>query len=482
MKNILIITILFLFSLSSCNDWLDIKPESEIKEEELFSDEAGFRSALLGCYVQLGQEELYGSNLSMAFLDIMAQYYDNTVSPTNKYYGISQLDFTNYTAKYKLSSIWSNGYNVIANLNNLLSKLEEKGEDFFTDKRYYSIIKGEALALRAWIHFDLFRLFAPSPVASGMNVLAIPYVNKLTTVPFKQLTSQEIIDNCLKDMNEAKDLLYEVDPISPKFLKYNSGLSVNPSPDAYINDGGFLLGREERCNYVALLALYARMYLYIGNNTKANEYAERCIEINRSTAPTLFTFRLYSARLEEISDSYFSYDLNENSKLIVSEPRIDEIYETTLYGSVDTRINSYFDYYPGSNEKLLCKFRRTILSNPPSLKYLTLMTGEEIYLISAETTTNDSIRYARINKVRNYYGLSSTFNLNPETTLDFDDELFKEYRKRFVGDGVLFYYMKRKNFATIPGAEDVNTSDVFNFLGYLPNSEYEYGKIESEQK
>ena len=29
-----------------CNDWLDVQPKSQVKEEDLFSSESGFRDAL----------------------------------------------------------------------------------------------------------------------------------------------------------------------------------------------------------------------------------------------------------------------------------------------------------------------------------------------------------------------------------------------------------------------------------------------------
>ena len=36
----------------------------------------------------------------------------------------------------------------------------------------YNTTKGEALALQAFLHFDLLRMFAPSPAAAGLNVPA----------------------------------------------------------------------------------------------------------------------------------------------------------------------------------------------------------------------------------------------------------------------------------------------------------------------
>ena len=39
------------WSAVSCNDWLDVRPDTEQKEEDQFSTYKGFRDALTGCYI-----------------------------------------------------------------------------------------------------------------------------------------------------------------------------------------------------------------------------------------------------------------------------------------------------------------------------------------------------------------------------------------------------------------------------------------------
>ncbi len=39
-----------LMSLSACNNWLDVSPKTELKAEDMFATEAGFRDALIGVY------------------------------------------------------------------------------------------------------------------------------------------------------------------------------------------------------------------------------------------------------------------------------------------------------------------------------------------------------------------------------------------------------------------------------------------------
>ena len=74
-----------------------------------------------------------------------------------------------------LESVWSKGYNVIANCNKLISEAEAKDSTAFREGALErNLIIGEAKALRAMMHFDILRLFAPS-VESGDGSKRIPY-------------------------------------------------------------------------------------------------------------------------------------------------------------------------------------------------------------------------------------------------------------------------------------------------------------------
>ena len=55
--------------LGGCNDWLDVDPKSQIKQEVLFESEAGFRDALTGIYTVMARKQMYGGNETMGFLD-----------------------------------------------------------------------------------------------------------------------------------------------------------------------------------------------------------------------------------------------------------------------------------------------------------------------------------------------------------------------------------------------------------------------------
>ena len=64
MKNIkilpIVLALFFSGCLCSCNDWLETGSNDEVLEDDGFSSSKGFRSALIGIYILVASENLYG--------------------------------------------------------------------------------------------------------------------------------------------------------------------------------------------------------------------------------------------------------------------------------------------------------------------------------------------------------------------------------------------------------------------------------------
>ncbi|HEY8387715.1 MAG TPA: RagB/SusD family nutrient uptake outer membrane protein [Parasegetibacter sp.] len=439
---------------SSCKKWLDVDPSTVIKEEEMFEDVQGFRSALFGIYTKMSTRDLYGANLTFGFVDVLAQYYDIGSSQHSFYYP----SIYEYTVNRAIpDAIWRTAFNTIANCNNLLDYLEKRKSLFTTDE--YDLIKAEAQAIRAFLHFDILRLFAPS-ATYNKNAPAIPYVNKVSHVPFPQLTVQEVLTAITQDLTEAAAILKEIDPSS---LSYNGAFG----PTAEVPQ--FFTLRQERMNYYAVLGTLARVNLYAGNNNAAYENA---VEVLTARASGLI-FTLFCSKSWDYSDLYFNSAVSANSKLIVQAGRKNDFYETATFGSLDTRYKDWFKYYPGSAEEFMNKYMRSIPQNgnPPNI---TMMRSEEMTYIRAETAPSETEAITEINKVRSRYGIGGA-NALQVGVADVELELMKEYRKTFIGEGQFFFYLKRKNMDPIPYSliDDVQKAYVLP----VPDMEKEFGNI-----
>lgn len=63
-------------AMTSCDDFLDVRPKGEKVEDDLFKDSSGFEDAIYGVYGSLVTETLYGRDLLWGLTDVMAQDLD----------------------------------------------------------------------------------------------------------------------------------------------------------------------------------------------------------------------------------------------------------------------------------------------------------------------------------------------------------------------------------------------------------------------
>ena len=83
-------------------------------------------------------------------------------------------------------------WNIIANINNFLEYVD-KNKDVLVTERYYEAVKGEALRLRAFLHFDLLRMFGPVYKEHPASK-AIPYRTTFDKDATPVLAANEVVD------------------------------------------------------------------------------------------------------------------------------------------------------------------------------------------------------------------------------------------------------------------------------------------------
>ena len=241
--------------LTSCEDWLNVNPKTEINSDILYQTENGFKSALAGIYTIMTETSLYGRETTFGLIGVLGMEWNVTTgqiaSSTNEYYYAKNYDYENTLTKTKISNIWSKSYNAISNINKLI-EYTETNREVLKDINY-EVIRGEAFALRAYLHFDLLRMFASADFSSDIEYL--PYSE--TSLPQVSVlrTPAEILEYVLTDLETAEELLIN-DPINA---------TEEDVVDSYFRN------RHFHMNYWAVKALKARVYLYSGNKEKALE-------------------------------------------------------------------------------------------------------------------------------------------------------------------------------------------------------------------
>ena len=182
MKKLYIYLILSVLGFSACNDWLSIEPSEQISGKDLYSTANGFYTQINGIYQDMAKQELYGTELSWGFLDVLAQYYDMSNSSNHAYKNASEYSYGYSRTQAMIDMIWSKMYNIIVNCNDLIKHVPEADTSMFVRRQMEKdMILGEAYALRGFLHFDLLRMFAPAPIVDDGKP-HIPYVDQFPKI------------------------------------------------------------------------------------------------------------------------------------------------------------------------------------------------------------------------------------------------------------------------------------------------------------
>lgn len=494
-KNILSYGLLLVsLCLTGCEDWLDVSPKTQIKSDDNFSTEQGYKDALTGVYLLLTDESLYGKELTFGMLDAMGQYYTG-MATNNTYRYDAAFDYENAECEQRINSIWSKAYTALSNDNELIAHIDEADRTIFAGRNYH-LIRGEAYALRAFLHFDLIRLWGAS-YAKDKNHKCIPYMKSVTADVPPLSTVEEALGLCLSDLAVAEHELSR-DPVIVGEGNTSTEKEVENADVNYERDRTFKL------NYYGVKLLQARIYLYMGLHDEALAAAESVIQQgtfywtpdeeinvaedeqrNRIFAEEL-VFALYDSDLRIRYSSYFTS--SNQMSLIMNETSYHAIYELFNTG--------YFgDYrYAYQNKELdgkryNTKYMQPMSGNTRYMHRIPLMRLSEAYYIAAECelVANQNIEACirHLNTVRSHRNLIDDLPLNL-TKEEAYEEIRKEYLKEFVCEGQIYYYYKRLNYERIPietavGSSISTTYVAPNYTFPLPDDEVEFGERENEK-
>ena len=462
-------------TLSSCSDWLDLYPSDEIKEEYLFSSGDGFRTATNGIYRKMATFDLYGSNLTWGILDAWAQAYYIEQAPSiaggTPMRKIAELAFKNTELVPVTDAMWKAAWNVVANCNELAQQAVEADPNLFygLDSERQMIL-GEAIGLRAFVQFDLLRIYAPSPSSVGFredNRTFIPYVNVYPSYINDHQTVNYCLEQIIADLKEAQRILEEVDKESK--MNANSRFNINE-----VSQSQFAGSRGYRLNYYAVTAELARVYLYAGKNAEAYAEAKKIIDeesetgyFKASTSSSGFRngnmkmyndiiFGLYSPK--ELVE--WDQEINHGSDGSSEEHYLclDSEVAKELYGDEkdsDWRFKyqleeMYYGYYYRTLKYYKQTESTTVgITNNQTIPMIRM---SEVYYIAAEAIfdTNPQEAQGYLELVKKGRGVSKKFD-NVTNKSEFINLLVNDARREFLGEGQIFYMYKRLN-RTMPAS------------------------------
>ena len=482
----------------SCNDWLDVRPGTESKEEEQFSSVQGFYDALTGCYMALADQNVYGERLTMSDVEALACLWEVTESENTRMMECYELTNRNYTsdkARAAIKKIYAGLYNVIAQASMIIKYADEQG-GVFTDETVRSMIQGEAYAMRAYCQLDVLRLFGQMPQGAGRQV-ELPYS---ATTSIDETPAYYGFDGYVKkleeDLTAAEKLLKGNDPVfEHSFADLNGKVELNSEYQLY---------RQFRLNYWAVRALHARMALYLGRTDEALAIARELIGATGADGQPVMTmsgredfkagyrlcpseclFCLSKYNVKTYSSEFLGggglKQYNGTVHLAISGGRYQALFE----GENTASHNRYLACWNGNGVQdmygypyiPLMKYWYDEEVQDQTLRFqlIPMLRMSEVYLIAMEAS-------ADIEEVNEWYREYMIQHEVPDA-VDFAsvDEarqwIMDEYRREFFAEGQMFYTYKRRNAAQMLWGKGPVGEETY--LLPLPETEYNPNNLQN---
>lgn len=465
MKNkfILSIVLILLLLLSSCEDFVEILPEDSIPAAIALEDLTDFEQATLGIYsVGLGY---YNSDYYIA-PDILADHgrlAENSLGSYATEYAWTYL--ANGAGGNAQAGIWTGAYSTINRANLVINNIDGL-EIAAGEQETVNQLKGEALFMRAFAHFDLVRLYAkPYSAATASTDLGVPVMLESVISTPERNTVEEVYTQVIADLIQAKSLM--------------------------------TVESESRASALAADALLARVYLYMGDYT--NAIASATTAINAADVASIGDFPdIWGVNDEDNASPEVIFKLGVvdgvgngvGSALWRMGTDIAEwkpaVQLLDLYSQVDgsaiTNTNDirYTTYYllrefNSTGEDVVQKYR----GNDNEFSDLIVLRTAEMYLIRAEANAqsgnvNDAINdlnYLRARRISGYTDVPAG-GLNQGQTLA---AIAIERQKELAFEGHRFFDLKR-NAEPVIRTGDCNpcgpfNADNFRFVWPIPQSE-----------
>ena len=180
------------FSFSSCSDFLEQNPQTDLSENDFYKTADDILSAVNGAYSSLQEGDIYGN--WYVFGEIPSDNTRNQLSGSVT----TQNEFDQFyidTQNSMIANFWKAAYKVINRTNTILGRID--GIEINTElaNRY----KLECKFIRALMYFNLVRVYGDVPLV--LKVISISESYDILREP-----KENVYNQIIADLKEAQDL------------------------------------------------------------------------------------------------------------------------------------------------------------------------------------------------------------------------------------------------------------------------------------
>ncbi|MGX7666075.1 RagB/SusD family nutrient uptake outer membrane protein [Flavobacterium pedocola] len=407
---IAILTILF-----SCEEFVEVElPNSQLTTETVFEDEVTANAAMVSIYAKMRDAGLLTGSAS-GLSHLLGNYTDEFV-----FYGNSQngaVAFYNnalIASNPDVKQFWNNTYNQVYCANSVIEGVENSTA---LSQNVKDQLKGEALFVRAMLHFYLVNLYGDIPYITTTDYREN---SRVTKTPIN-----EVYAKLIEDLQAAIMLLPE----------------DYPTPE------------RVRPNKYAAHALLARVYLYTENWEAAKNEATTVLE---HTGLYVWENNLDEVFLKESNTTIWQFapsgnggNTQEGATFIFTSgpPPLSGLTQNFIdaFEPLDQRKTNWVNAVTDGVTTWYHPYKYKQRNNSAgSLEYSVVLRLAELYLIRAEAYARlGDLEAAKtdLNKIRTTAGLPNT---TASTQQEILDAILKERRvELFTEFGHRFFDLKR---------------------------------------
>jgi hypothetical protein len=435
-----------LLSFGCSEDYLDTLPTDAVSENSVFTTTQNAMTALNGIhrsmFTRYDSQGQPGEGGVMITRDVLGE--DVVMTTQGNGWFVSTARWQNHTVETSgdIRFAWRFYYKIIGNANMIIANIDNaSGPQEEKDE-----IKGQALAYRAWAHFNLVQLFAERyEVGSSNDQLGVPIVLEPITTGGPRNTVEEVYTQINEDLDSAIQLL-EVARNAKSHINIDVARGIKAR--VALTQGNYAQAATLANQAKEGFTLMSESQLFEGFNDVSNPewiWGSQHIDDQQTFFASFFAYMslnfsstnirgnpkaINSALYEMIPDSDFRkrlWDPNASNNDL-RDPFIDEVTLSSF---------SKIDYM---NRKFLAQANASSVGDVPYMRVA------EMYLIEAEALArsgNDSearqVLFDFVSKRDPEYALSS----NSGATLV--EEILIQRRIELWGEGFRFYDLKRLN-------------------------------------
>jgi len=285
MKKIAILLMMFVtVTITSCKKYLDIKPQFVVGDNLVVTSLEGLEGAVIGGFSQIQSGNLYGGGI-IANSELLGDYIAPQGTSIQSDFSLGQMylhQMNGYNSQ--AGGMWGDAYAAIQTANTVLQYLPNFQAQ---NPATCNVLKGEALFIRAAMHFELVRMFAqPSGFTADDSHMGVP----IRLTPGTSTTGQ----------NTPRSTVAQV---------YAQVIADLQAAEALLPADRAATGPSYYVSKYAVEAFLARAYFAQHNYAQAASYATLVINagftLNDSIAPTSSTSIYYQSGSATTNETVF---------------------------------------------------------------------------------------------------------------------------------------------------------------------------------